>query len=212
VIEVINLGLNNINSVLSALRSASRVDVRPIHDAKQSKSPTLLILPGTGAFGAAMQAMHNGGFVSLIEDHVQRDLGFTAGICLGMQLLGVESEESPGVGGLGLVEGSVERLPIFPGHDGRVPHVGWATLHRQSPTDFPELPQPDLRDVYFSHSFHLKLNQADAESLVVKEGERRFLAAFRTGNLSGYQFHPEKSSNFGMRIIEDLLRWSGIEN
>ncbi len=211
-IEVINLGLNNINSVLSALRSASSVDVRPIHDARESKSPKLLVLPGTGAFGAAMQAMHNGGLVALIEDRVQRDLGFTAGICLGMQLLATESEESQGVGGLGLVEGVVKRLPSFSGQDGRVPHVGWATLHRQSPTDFPELPQPELRDVYFSHSFHLKLDQADVESLVVREGKRRFLAAFRTGNLSGYQFHPEKSSNFGMRIIDDLLRWSGIEN
>ncbi len=211
-IEVINLGLNNINSVLSALRSASGVDVRLVDNAEESNNPKLLVLPGTGAFGAAMHALHHGDFLSLIQERVRQDLGFTTGICLGMQLLASESEESPGIQGLSLIEGTVRRLPSFLGHDGRVPHVGWATLHRQCPSDFPGLPEADLRDVYFSHSFHLNLEQRDTESLVVQEGERRFLAAFRKGNLSGYQFHPEKSSGFGMQIIHDLLRWSGIEN
>ena len=211
-IEVINLGLNNINSVLSALRSGTSSDVRPVHNAKDSDSPKLLVLPGTGAFGAAMHALEDGGFVSLIQERVRRDIGYTTGICLGMQLLASESEESPGISGLSLVEGSVRRLSSFPGHDGRVPHVGWATLYRRSPGDFPGLPAPDLRDVYFSHSFHLDLEEKDAEALVVQEGERHFLAAFRKENVSGYQFHPEKSSSFGMQIIHDLMRWSGIEN
>ena len=211
-IEVINLGLNNINSVLSALRSATSANVRPIRHAQESNNPKLLVLPGTGAFGAAMHALEDGGFVSLIQERVRQDIGYTTGICLGMQLLASESEESPGIHGLSLVDGYVRRLSSFPGHDGRVPHVGWATLHRQSPSDFPGLPAPDLRDVYFSHSFHLALEEKNPEALAVQEGERHFLAAFRKENVSGYQFHPEKSSSFGMQIIHDLMRWSGIEN
>lgn len=209
-IEVISLGLNNLNSVLSAIESRTKEDVRAITSAEESKNPRLMVLPGTGAFGSAAIGLRTQGFFELIPDSLKDPQFFFAGICLGMQLLATKSEESPGAVGLGVLPAEVQRLEDFSGPDGRVPHVGWASLVREDQSHFGEM--HSMGDVYFSHSYHLVANENSIETIHVDYGSRRFLAAIRFGNISGYQFHPEKSSATGLAFIDDLLKWSQIEN
>ena len=211
-IEVVNLGLNNLGSITSALVASTRAPIRTIAFPGESESPELVILPGTGSYGAAMRLLEERGFRDLFAAYNEQSSVFIAGICLGMQLLGQTSEESPGVSGIGLIEGSVRRLPEFDGADGRVPHVGWAGLEGLEIAQSFYFENRNVRDVYFSHSYHLVLDTPGVDVLTVNRGDTRFTGAFRTGTITGYQFHPEKSSSFGLEIISEMLRWAGIEN
>lgn len=212
VIEVVNLGINNLSSVLSALGTVTRAPVRVIEDATESDHPSLIVLPGTGAFGAAVERVSSGGFDRLLGEKASDQSCFLVGICLGMQLLARDSEESPGVPGLGFLNATVRRLEPFEGLGGRVPHVGWATLHRAEESHFTGLTDGHLRDVYFSHSYHVTVDDDSCERLEVKAGPRQFTAAVRSGRVSGYQFHPEKSSACGLEVLTEMLRWAGIED
>lgn len=209
-IEIISLGLNNLSSVISAIESRTKEDVRGITTAEESRNPRLMVLPGTGAFGPAAVRLRKKGFFELIEDRLNNPDFFLAGICLGMQLLAAKSAESPTAAGLGLLPATVQRLDEFASPDGRVPHVGWASLVRENPSHFEEI--QEIGDVYFSHSYHLVIDENLIEAIHVDYGSRRFLAAIRFKNVSGYQFHPEKSSAAGLAFIDDLLKWSQIEN
>jgi len=211
-IEVINLGINNIGSVVSAIQSRTSKPVRTIYSAEESVGPQLMILPGTGSFGIAANRMRETGLADLLQEKLENPRFYLAGICLGMQLLGMKSEESPSIEGLGLLSGSVRRLTETEGPDGRVPHVGWASLARAKPEDFNALSEDQLGDVYFSHSYHLVTSDESIERFQVDYGSRSFLAAMRFNNVSGYQFHPEKSSSTGLHFLDELLKWSKIEN
>lgn len=210
-IEIVNLGLNNLGSLSSALATCTRERVRIIQSPQESASPRLLLLPGTGAFGAAMRVIREQEFEDLIRLEMGSGSSYLAGICLGMQLLAEQSEESIGVEGLGLVKGMVMRLPAKQGHEGRVPHVGWVGLESPQPDNSFALGEENHRDVYFSHSYHLALEEPKADVLWVHRGNKKFVGAFRKDNISGYQFHPEKSSYFGLAILSEMLRWAGIE-
>lgn len=170
-----------------------------------------MILPGTGSFGTASAILEKNGFTDLIENSLGDDGYFFAGICLGMQLLANTSEESPGSRGLGIVDSHVSRLSEFPGLDGRVPHVGWESVSREQPDHFETIDDDLLGDVYFSHSYHLLPGNNGAELLWANSASRPFLAAIRLKNVSGYQFHPEKSSKTGVLFLKELLSWSRIE-
>ena len=211
-IEIINLGLNNLGSIVSALAASTKVQPRIISSADESVSPRLVILPGTGSFGAAMGLLDERGFRDRLRAYGAQPSVRIAGICLGMQLLGATSEESPGIYGLGLIGGNTRVLPSFDGVDGRVPHVGWAGLTGPVGGNSFRFTAGTLRDVYFSHSFHLVLEDSDTDVLTVSRGETRFVGAFRKNNITGYQFHPEKSSTFGLDVLTEMLRWAGIED
>ena len=210
-IEVINLGINNIKSVVSSLESQTSELVRVISDSRQSQSPRLMVLPGTGSFGAAAEILGQNGLRELIKRNLRRDDFFFAGICLGMHLLANTSEESPGSKGLGIIESHVSRLVELPGLDGRVPHVGWESVGRGRPDHFKNIEDESLGDVYFSHSYNLLPGDDGSEFLLADSPSRPFLAAIRLDNISGYQFHPEKSSKTGLMFLKELLRWSRIE-
>lgn len=210
-IEVANLGLNNLGSLTSALAACTNAKVRVLECAEESRSPRLMIIPGTGNFGAAMSVMREKGFEDLFKSEMVSASIYITGICLGMQLLAESSEESFGVQGLGLVKGVVRRLPAKQGHEGRVPHVGWAGLaglNEESPF---AIAGNNFRDVYFSHSYHFALEERNIDVLWVRRANEKFVGAFRKNNISGYQFHPEKSSNFGLAILSEMLDWAGIE-
>jgi len=217
-IEILDLGLNNLTSLRSALGDSTNAKIRVVSSADDSGSPRLLILPGTGSFGAAMQVLRENGFSDVLRRQQTSSSFFLAGICLGAQLLAIQSEESPGVDGLGFVRGSVERLPRIVGDMdllGRVPHVGWSALERDGGNigrNSFHFDEKNQGDVYYSHSYHVVLDEPQAEILWSRRGRERFVAAFRKDLVSGYQFHPEKSSKAGQRVISEMLNWAGIEN
>ena len=211
-IEILNLGINNIRSVVSAVESQTTRNVRVITAPNESRSPQLMILPGTGSFGAGTEVLRRSGLGDLILEHLNKEDFFLAGICLGMQLLGEASDESPGATGLGVIKASVTRLPELQDRNGRVPHVGWESITREHSEDFKNISIDGIGDVYFSHSYQLQVSGKEPELLWATSPAREFVAAIRQNNVSGYQFHPEKSSKAGLTFLKELLGWSHIEN
>ncbi len=159
-----------------------------------------VILPGVGAFGDAMDKLKRFGLIETIREAVRRKLPFL-GICLGLQLMFESSEEAPGVEGLGLLPGKILRIPD--GEGLKIPHIGWNSLK------FPNqgrLFRGIAEDayVYFVHSYYL---QADDPQIVTATTEYGTLihASVERDNLFACQFHPEKSSEPGLMILQNFL-------
>jgi glutamine amidotransferase len=196
---VIDYGMGNRRSVEKALEHVgARVSVTSEGD--QLRACDGLVLPGVGAFPLAMGNLHELGLVDVIRSRV-RDGTPLLGICLGMQLLFDSSEELGETEGLGLIPGSVHCL-----NTGglRVPHIGWneVRLERRSPLTA-GLPQTGCA---FYHVHSLAPRPADAANVIgTTEYGERFATIVERGAVFGVQFHPEKSSGDGLRLLESFV-------
>lgn len=198
-VAIIDYDAGNIRSVEKAIRYLGK-EVVVTSDPEKILAADRVILPGVGAFGDAMKRLHAMGLVEVIRQVAERGTPFL-GICLGLQLLFEKSEESPGVAGLGLLRGEILRLPELPGL--KVPHIGWNSLKYPNPGRlFRGIPEDSY--VYFVHSYYLK---AQDEGIVTATTEYGTLvhASVESGNLFACQFHPEKSSETGLTILENFL-------
>ncbi|WP_298499876.1 imidazole glycerol phosphate synthase subunit HisH [uncultured Methanobrevibacter sp.] len=153
-----------------------------------------LVLPGVGAFGSAMDNLK--AFEDVINEHVNDDKPFL-GICLGQQVLMSESEESPGVNGLDLFKGNVEKLP----EGVKIPHMGWNRLRVLN--DSPILQGIDGEYFYFVHSYHVVPDDESIVAGVCEYGED-IVASLSRNNLFSTQFHPEKSGVAGLKILKNF--------
>ena len=184
---LIDYGSGNLRSAAKALEAAGFA-VSVSSDPRACPEASLLVLPGQGHFGQVMAAFRASGFVERVLDHIQKGLPFL-GICVGMQILYQESEEAPGVKGLGLFPGVVRRFPR-----GRVPQMGWNRVRLEGP--FASL---SGRHFYFANSFFGPLAP---EALGVGEYEGTpFTALLVRENLLAPQFHPEKSGRAGLAFL-----------
>ena len=198
-VAIIDYDAGNIRSVEKAVRYLGK-EVTVTSEPEEILAADRVILPGVGAFGDAMKRLHAMGLVEVIRQAADRGTPFL-GICLGLQLLFEKSEESPGVPGLGLLQGEILRLPEHPGL--KVPHIGWNSLKYPNPGWlFRGIPEDSY--VYFVHSYYLK---AQDEGIVTATTEYGTLvhASVESGNLFACQFHPEKSSETGLTILENFL-------
>ena len=198
-VAIIDYDAGNIRSVEKAVRYLGK-EVTMTSEPEEILAADRVILPGVGAFGDAMKRLHAMGLVEVIRQVADRGTPFL-GICLGLQLLFEKSEESPGVAGLGLLRGEILRLPELPGL--KVPHIGWNSLKYPNPGRlFRGIPEDSY--VYFVHSYYLK---AQDEGIVTATTEYGTLvhASVESGNLFACQFHPEKSSETGLTILENFL-------
>ena len=198
-VAIIDYDAGNIRSVEKAIRYLGK-EVTVTSDPDKILAADRVILPGVGAFGDAMKRLHAMGLVEVIRQVAERGTPFL-GICLGLQLLFEKSEESPGVAGLGLLQGEILRLPELPGL--KVPHIGWNSLKYPNPGRlFRGIPEDSY--VYFVHSYYLR---AQDEGIVTATTEYGTLvhASVESGNLFACQFHPEKSSETGLTILENFL-------
>ena len=196
---IIDYDAGNIKSVENALRFLGH-DVVVTADPEVILQADHVILPGVGAFGDAMQRLRGRGLEDTIREVVERGTPFL-GICLGLQLLFEESEESPGVRGLALLPGRIRRIPDGEGR--KVPQIGWNDISfpRESRL-FKGLPQGSF--VYFVHSFYLEAGVRSDVAATTEYGVS-IDAAVEHGNLFACQFHPEKSERVGMQILENFL-------
>lgn len=198
-IAIIDYDAGNIKSVEKALLALGEEAIIT-RDPKVLLEADHVILPGVGSFGDAMDKLCHYGLVETIKQIVQKGTPFL-GICLGLQLLFEESEESKGVKGLGLLKGKILRIPDGPGL--KIPHIGWNSLK------FPHkgrlfLGLPEESYVYFVHSYYLK---AAEEEIVTATTEYGTLihASVEKNNIFGCQFHPEKSSEVGLTILKNFI-------
>ena len=161
-----------------------------------------LILPGVGSFGDAMEKLNDYGLTEVIREAAAERKIPLLGICLGLQLLFEESEESPGVSGLGLLPGKIRRIPDQ-GKTLKIPHMGWNSLSYPAPGKlFDKIPEGT--DVYFVHSYYLPAGD-DFIKAVTDYGVE-IGASVEKENLFACQFHPEKSGERGLKILDNFLR------
>lgn len=159
-----------------------------------------VILPGVGAFGDAMEKLHRYGLVDIIREAVSQKLPFL-GICLGLQLLFESSDEAPGVEGLCLLPGKILRIPEAEGL--KIPHIGWNSL--SFPNEgrlFSGIEEGSY--VYFVHSYYLQAQDPQIVKACTEYGVR-IHASVERDNLFACQFHPEKSSEVGLKILQNFL-------
>ncbi len=160
-----------------------------------------VILPGVGAFGDCMRQLESRGLIEVIRESAASGKPFL-GICLGLQLLFEDSEESPGVEGLGILKGHIRRIPDQPGL--KIPHIGWNSLRFPNPGRlFAGLKEDSY--VYFVHSYYLT---ADDPGIVTARTEysTQIDASVESGNVFACQFHPEKSGEVGLQILRNFAR------
>ncbi|MGI6106928.1 MAG: imidazole glycerol phosphate synthase subunit HisH [Lachnospiraceae bacterium] len=196
---IIDYDAGNIASVQKALHYLGDEAVLTSDPAEIERADRI-ILPGVGAFGDAMKSLRERELVGPIREACSGGTPFL-GICVGLQLMFDESEESPGVPGLGLLRGKIVRFPDTPGL--KVPHMGWNSLSvRPGAKLFAGLQENPY--VYFVHSYYLKSDDPSAVAATADYGVT-FDASVEKGNLFGCQFHPEKSSVTGLRILKNFL-------
>lgn len=199
VIAILDYDAGNIKSVEKAMLLLGQ-DVTVTRERERILKADKVILPGVGAFGDAMGKIRQYGLYEVIHEVVEQGTPFL-GICLGLQLLFERSEESPGVEGLGILKGEILRLPDTPGL--KIPHMGWNSLEfRNNGRLFEGLPQESY--VYFVHSYYLK---AADEGIVTAAAEygTQIHASVEQNNIFACQFHPEKSSDVGIRILKNFI-------
>lgn len=201
-IAIIDYGAGNLSSVKKALDYLG-AESEITQDKNKIMSASHIILPGVGSFGDAMDSMRERGLTDTIKEVALSGKPFL-GICLGLQLLFESSEESPGVDGLGLLKGKIVRIPSECGL--KVPHMGWNSVNLcQNNGIFSGISEESY--FYFVHSFYLKNAEPDAVAATTEYGVN-IQCAVQKGNLCATQFHPEKSSKIGLKLLENFLNMS----
>lgn len=198
-IAIIDYDAGNIKSVEKALTALGKTAVIT-KDKDTILHAEKVILPGVGAFGKAMERIRSYGLDTLIQEVVARDTPFL-GICLGLQLLFDSSEEAPGIPGLGILRGKIQKIPDNAGW--KVPQIGWNALtFPNSGRLFQGIVEGAY--VYFVHSYYL---QAKDPGIVTATTEYvvNIHASVEKGNVFACQFHPEKSSEVGLQILRNFV-------
>jgi imidazole glycerol-phosphate synthase subunit HisH len=202
---VVDMGINNLLSLVSALedtqalKSLTVITANDVERIGKVDRSSVIVLPGNGNFGEASLLLAQSGLSDQLRAWALQGGGLI-GICLGMQLLFDESDESPGSAGLGLIPG---RCRMLDREGATVPNMGWSGLKWRSPRLPSEL--SDLgRDVFFNHSF--RVETADPYILAWGENGREvFPAIVRSERVIGMQFHPEKSAEAGINLLRHFL-------
>lgn len=187
-IAIIDYQMGNLRSVEKAfLKVGGRAIVTS--DKNKISKADKIVLPGVGAFGDGLRELKKLRLLDVIKKSIAAGKPFF-GICLGMQLLFEESEEAKGVAGLGILEGDVKRFRLKPPL--KVPHMGWNQLDNGA-------------YVYFVHSYYCVPKDKSIVSAKTEYGIE-FASMVTKDNICGCQFHPEKSQDVGLKILEDFVK------
>lgn len=198
-IAIIDYDAGNIKSVEKALLKLGQ-EIKVTDDAQEILSADKVILPGVGAFGDAMKNLKSRGLDEVIHQVVDKGTPFL-GICLGLQLLFERSDEAPGVEGLGILPGEILRIPAAEGL--KIPHMGWNSLHLEHDGRlFRGIDEQAY--VYFVHSYYLKAKEEKIVKASTEYGVH-IHASVEKGNVFACQFHPEKSSDVGLKILKNFV-------
>ena len=197
-IAIIDYDAGNLKSVEKAFASLG-LEAAATRDRQEILKADKVVLPGVGSFGDAMEHLKKYELDKVIREVTQKKTPFL-GICLGLQLLFQGSEESEGVEGLGLLAGDIVKIP--PKEGLKIPHMGWNSLHLQNNGRLFEGIEEQAY-VYFVHSYYL---QAEDEQIVkaVTEYSAYIHASVEQDNIFACQFHPEKSSTVGLKILRNF--------
>ncbi|WP_167954700.1 imidazole glycerol phosphate synthase subunit HisH [Anaerosporobacter faecicola] len=197
-IAIIDYDAGNLKSVEKALLYIGE-DAKITRDREEILHADKVILPGVGAFGDAMEKLHRYQLVDTIKEVVARKIPLL-GICLGLQLLFEESDETKGVPGLSILEGKIIRIPDKEGL--KIPHIGWNSLHFTKESKLLKGLDPESY-VYFVHSYYLKAKNVE-EVAATTQYSTALDVAVEKDNIFACQFHPEKSGEVGLKILKNF--------
>ena len=202
---IVDYGSGNLRSVQKAFEHVG-VTALVGHDPQSMTDAAAVVLPGVGAFGAAMGQLVRKGLIEPLLERIEAGVPFL-GVCLGLQLLFESSEEDPGISGLGLVRGDVRALPTTV----KVPHIGWNQVHVCTCSDlFDGI--PDGSAFYFVHGYAVvPRSPADVLGMTDYDGVT-FVSAIERDNVAAVQFHPEKSSSLGLQLYRNFAKRAGLVN
>lgn len=197
-IAIVDYDAGNLKSVEKALVSLGE-DCVVTRDAETILGADKVILPGVGAFGDAMEKLHRFGLVEVIRKVAAAGTPFL-GICLGLQLLFRSSDESPGVEGIGLLDGEIVSIPPKEGY--KIPHMGWNSIEiKEGAKLFRGIENQSY--VYFVHSYYLKADHPE-DVAATTDYIVPIHASVEHGNVFACQFHPEKSGDVGLQILRNF--------
>lgn len=198
-IGIVDYGRGNLRSVEKALQKLG-YSARIIENPEALEGVKGVILPGVGAFADAMIALEEKGWIQPLLQYAESGRPFL-GICLGMQVLFEVGEEHGVHKGLGLLPGRVVKFPV----GRKVPHMGWNTLTQEKPNFLLE-GIPDGAYFYFVHSYYA-LTEDEKILVGMSDYGVRFPGLVGQDNIWGAQFHPEKSSPWGLKLLENFGKW-----
>ena len=202
-IGIVDIGIGNLGSLRNALYNEGW-DTVSVSAGDDFADLTHLILPGVGAFGAAMDKLTQCRLIKPIKQFVAQGKPLL-GICLGMQILAESGTEGGDISGLGLIPGRV--IQMVPGSDMRLPHIGWNNAVQVAKHPLLIGISNDV-DFYFVHSYRFVAKYRE-HVLAETEYCERFPTIVCNANVVGTQFHPEKSQVNGLRILDNFCRWDG---
>ncbi len=202
-ITIIDYGLGNIRAFVNIYHQLN-IPIKIAAQYDDLKEATKVILPGVGAFDYAMQKLEMSGMRQTLDEIVLHRHVPVLGICVGMQMLACSSEEGR-LPGLGWIDGEVKRFnPSSLSHTMRVPHMGWNNIKPVKPNGLLQGLEMDAR-FYFLHSYYFLCHRNDDIIAVTNYG-REFACAVNSGRVFGVQFHPEKSHQWGIQLLENFAK------
>ena len=204
-IALIDYGAGNLHSVHNALKAAGAEHIHVTADPEIVRGAQRIVLPGVGSFRACADGLAaTPGLVEAMEERVLDGGVPFLGVCVGMQLLATRGVEHGATDGLGWIEGEV--LPIARTDPAlKVPHMGWNDVQPMAHADGATLVEPG--EAYFLHSYHFACASGRDVAALTDHGGG-LVAAVARDNILGVQFHPEKSQDYGIRLLERFLSWS----
>ena len=201
-VTIIDYGMGNILSIQNALRYIGIRSCITSDPEKISKS-NIIILPGVGSFKMAMKNIKSLNIDEAIKI-TKRKGNFIFGICLGMQLLCLSSNEDGHTKGLGLIKLKVDRFKKSEVNNKKIPHVGFNKVFFEKNNKFYDGVKNNS-DFYFVHSYRIKFDKVDKNFSISNYGIN-FLSSFNLENIFGTQFHPEKSQNNGLKLLSNFVK------
>ncbi len=196
-ITFLDYGAGNVRSVINALESLGE-KVRVVTRPEEIVSAERLVFPGVGNFGKVIEILNEKKLMEPLREYLRSNRPFL-GICIGLQALFEESEEAPGVKGLGFIPGTVKRFVT----DLAVPHIGWNGVRARKPSRLFSGLRGDEK-FYFVHSFYV-VPEAEEDVLSLTDYGDAFVSGIQRGNVMATQFHPEKSGEAGLRVLRNFL-------